>query len=354
MTGTDRTARLYAPTHSDSVAAWARRYLDALAVRQYASGTVAMVRQDLAHFNVWCIEREIASPREVTKPILERFQRYLFYYRKDNGQPLAIRRQSGCLVHLKGYFRWLVKGNHLPHNPASDLELPRAPAKQLRMPLSAEQLEDLMRQPDIDDALGLRDRAILEVLYSTGVRRAEVLALCLTDIDPRGGTVFVRQGKGKKDRVVPIGERALAWVDKYLIEVRPALVVDPHTAHVFLGREGAPLGREALTLRVRGYCRKAGILTGSCHLLRHTMATQMLDHGADIRFIQEILGHAKLDTTQGYTHVSIAKLKAVHAATHPGAKLARRTETSTPERDDSAPAPLSVASADAEDSAPRD
>ena len=100
-------------------------------------------------------------------------------------------------------------------------------------------------------------------------------------------------------------------------------VVDPHTAHVFLGREGAPLGREALTLRVRRYIREAGIATGSCHLLRHIAAPQMLDHGADIRFIPEILGHAKLYTTQGYMHVSIAKLKAVHAATHPGPKLER-------------------------------
>lgn len=322
----DRTALLYAATTPDSVAAWARRYLEWLVVHQYARGTVAMVRQDLAHFHAWCLERGIGSPREVTKPVLERFQRYLFFYRKESGEPLALRRQSVCLVHLKGFFRWLAKQNHIGSNPASDLDLPRLPPRPLKQPMTLEQVETLLALPNLADPLGLRDRVMLEVFYSTGIRRAELARLALYDVDAPGGSVFVRQGKGRKDRVVPIGERALAWLAKYQTQVRPQYVIDPNETALFLSADGHALSLDAITARMRPYFREAGVRGGTCHLLRHTMATQMLEHGADIRFIQEMLGHAKLDTTQQYTHVSIAKLKAVHAATHPGAKLERRGE----------------------------
>ena len=146
-------------------------------------------------------------------------------------------------------------------------------------------------------------------------------------LDSGRGTVFVRQGKGRKDRVVPIGERAIAWVRRYLDEVRPHLVIDPQQQSLFLNTYGGPLSLENLTYRVREYFRRAGIVkAGSCHLLRHTMATLMLENGADVRYIQEMLGHASLDTTDRYTHVSIAKLRQIHAATHPGARLARRAD----------------------------
>lgn len=144
------------------------------------------------------------------------------------------------------------------------------------------------------------------------------------DLDPQRGTVFVRLGKGKKDRIVPIGERAQAWVQKYLFEVRPQLVVEPDPGNLFLSRLGTAIALASLTDLVGGYVIQSGIgKPGACHLFRHTMATLMLEGGADIRFIQEMLGHASLATTQVYTRVAIHKLKAIHDATHPGAKLKR-------------------------------
>jgi integrase/recombinase XerD len=185
---------------------------------------------------------------------------------------------------------------------------------------------------DIEDTIGLRDRAILETFYSTGMRRMELANLAVYNLDMERGTLVVRKGKWRKDRVIPIGERALAWIEKYLAESRPRLVVEPDPGTVFLTGMGQPLTPNRLTQMVGDYVRKAGIpKKGSCHLFRHTMATLMLEGGADVRYIQEMLGHAKLDTTQTYTQVSIRRLKQVHSGTHPGAKLQRWTKTLPPD-----------------------
>ena len=188
-------------------------------------------------------------------------------------------------------------------------------------------LEAVLALPDLGDPIGLRDWAMMEVLYSTGIRRAELAALRLPDLDVERGTLTVRLGKGKKDRVVPIGERALMWVGRYLDEVRPSLVVPPDRAALFLDKRGASVGLARLTQLMRRYIGRAGLgKTGACHIFRHTMATLMLERGADVRLIQEILGHEELSTTEIYTRVSIGHLKAVHDRTHPGAKLERRPQ----------------------------
>jgi len=144
-------------------------------------------------------------------------------------------------------------------------------------------------------------------------------------VDFTRGVVQVRQGKGKKDRVVPIGERALAWVQRYLEDARPTLVMNPQEIALFVNRFGQRFTANGLSVIARMYLDRAGVTQrGACHLFRHTMATLMLENGADIRYIQEMLGHERLDTTQLYTHVSIGKLKEIHSATHPAAKLARK------------------------------
>jgi integrase/recombinase XerD len=168
--------------------------------------------------------------------------------------------------------------------------------------------------------MGVRDRAILETLYSTGIRRAELVALKVTDLDTERGTLRIEQGKGKKDRMVPIGDRAIAWIEKYLCEVRPELVamagVDDRT--LFLTRNGESLTGSTVSRMVKGYVDVAQIgKSGGCHLFRHTCATLMLENGADIRYIQQLLGHKELSTTEIYTRVSIKALKAIHTATHP-------------------------------------
>jgi integrase/recombinase XerD len=320
-----RRRRLEAPSGPDSLAAWMRRYLQTLEVEGYGKDLLNARRQALAVFLEWCGERELQRPGEITRPILERYQRHLFYLRKPDGQPLTPMRQWLLIDHVRLWFRWLVKRNHLPTNPASDLDMPRVPRSLLPDPLEAHEVEAVLAQPDVTEVHGLRDRALLELLYSTGLRRAEAMRLTVYDIEPLRGIVRVHLGKGGKDRVVPIGERALAWVQRYLDEARPQLVADPQERTLFLNRHGRAFQSSGLGDRVRAYIEAAGVTKrGACHLFRHAMATQMLEHGADIRYIQAMLGHASLDTTQIYTHVSIAKLQAVHAATHPGARLKRQ------------------------------
>ena len=188
--------------------------------------------------------------------------------------------------------------------------------------LNAAEAEHVLGLPALADPLGLRDRAILEVLYSTGMRRMELIGLKLHDLDAERGTDMIRQGKGKKDRMIPMGERAFAWVRRYVEEARPSLSLTPDDGTVFLTNQGTPFEPGRLTQLVRDYIDKAETgKRGACHLFRHTMATLMLENGADIRFIQQQLGHAELSTTQIYTQVSIRMLKEVHTRTHPAATL---------------------------------
>ena len=293
--------------------------------RHYAASTIEQTKNHLRWFSHWAAERGITAPGEVTLAVLERYQSHLYHHRKVNGQPLSIETQNARLNAVRSLFRWLVRQHHLPANPAADLVLAREP-KRLKDALTVAEAELVLSQPDVGDPLGLRDRAMLELMYSTGIRRSEVLHLKSGDVDFLHGTVFVRQGKGKKDRIVPAGERALLWLEKYLREARPKLVTGQDEGEVFLSEHGEAICPEHLTALGLRYVRAAGITkSGGCHLLRHTMATLMLEGGADIRYIQQMLGHESLQTTQLYTHVSIGKLKQIHTATHPGAKLEPRT-----------------------------
>ena len=280
-------------------------------------------REALSIFILWAAERGLNEPREITKPILERYQRHLFYWRKSDGAPLSFGTQAHRLVPVRMFFRWLARNNHILSNPASELDLPRAEKRLPSATLTAEEAEAVMAVPDVGEPLGLRDRAMLEVFYSTAIRRMELVRLQVWDVDWSRATLMIRQGKGNKDRVVPIGARAKAWLGAYNDQVRPGLVVGRDPESLFLSRDGKPLEAKRLSEKVRGYVERAGIpKAGSCHLMRHTAATLMLEGGADIRFIQALLGHESLETTQIYTRVSIDKLAEIHAATHPGARLA--------------------------------
>ena len=293
-------------------------YLEWLQVRQYSEETIKTRRNQLDFFLRWCADRVLESPHEITRPVLERYQRHLFHHRKRNGQPLSFRTQHGMLMPLRSWFKWMTRQNHILHNPASELELPRLGYHLPKHVLSVDEMEQVLRQPNISEAMGLRDRAILETLYSTGMRRGECIRLKLYDADLPGGTVFIRQGKGRKDRIVPIGQRAIRWIGKYLQEVRPQLVIEPDDMTAFLSHQGEAISPDHLSGMVHDYVEAANIgKSGGPHMLRHTMATLMLERGADIRFIQMILGHEKLTTTQIYAHVSIRQLKQVHEATHP-------------------------------------
>jgi integrase/recombinase XerD len=319
MTRNDSKARQTSTVDPQGMTPLLGRFLDWLAVKNYAERTVAIRRTCVGYFITWAEQRGVTRPSEVTRPVLERYQRYLFNHRKANGEPLSVRTQCSRLASVKSWFKWLAKHNHILYNPAGELEMPRLELRLPRAILSAREAEMILALPKVGEVLGLRDRAILETLYSTGMRRMELVNLKVYDIDRERGTVMIRQGKGRKDRLIPIGSRALAWVEKYLLEGRPRLEVGERSAEVlFLTNLGEAFHPVHMTKLVRDYVVAADLgKRGSCHLFRHTMATLMLEGGADIRFIQAMLGHAKLDTTQVYTQVSIRMLKEIHTATHP-------------------------------------
>jgi integrase/recombinase XerD len=313
------------PKHADPLAQTAlARYMEAhfewMLVTGYSEDTIRARRIALRRFIAWCAERGIDKPQDITKPVLERYQKHLFYYRKEDGAPLTLGTQFGCLAPLKTWFKWLARENHLLYNPASELQLPKIPKHLPRSILSVPEMEAILNQAEPTTAQGLRDRAMLEVLYSTGLRRMELPHLALYDVDLNRRLVFVREGKGRKDRVIPIGLRAVAWVEKYLREARPELMAG-ECESLFLSDYGETITPEFLAGKVKRYMEFAGVnKPGATHLFRHACATHMLEGGADIRYIQAMLGHASIETTEIYTHVAIDKLREIHDATHP-AKL---------------------------------
>ena len=297
------------------------RYLAYLTERNYSEHTVSHRDPSLRKFIEWAFERGLTKPSEIDRPILERYQRHLFYYRKSNGDPLSVRSQNLRLAPIRYWFQWMAKQGHLLYSPAADMELPRAERCLPKAILTAKEAEAVLAVPDVGNVLGLRDRAILETFYSTGMRRMELIGLTVYSIEPERGTVMIRQGKGKKDRLIPIGERAMLWIQTYLDRARPELVTGKDDGTLFLNSFGEPFLPVPMTNLMRSYVERSGVnKPGSCHLWRHSMATLMLENGADIRYIQAMLGHAAISTTQIYTQVSIRHLKDIHTATHP-AKL---------------------------------
>lgn len=288
----------------------------------FSPRTVEERGRQLSKFIRWCNQRGILRPQEVNRKILEHYREQLSRFKKKNGETIGVAYQSAIISGLRGFFKWLARNNHILYNPASELELPRYVKHIPYNVLSAAEVEAIMMQVDLAWWLGLRDRAILEVLYSTGMRRFELCQLQCRDIFIDTGVVLIREGKGRKDRMIPIGERALAWVEKYKSDLRPDLVEKEDEGTLFLNYQGRPLANASLNRMVNNYVKASGIdKEGSCHMFRHSMATLMLENGADIRYIQQILGHSSLDTTRIYTHVSIKKLKEIHSTTHPGARL---------------------------------
>lgn len=294
-----------------------QHYMESMKIKGYAEMTLHRRDSCLRAFIAWCDDRSLEHPNQITKPILESYQRHLFYLRSDNGRSLSPSTQNNYLTGIKQFFKWLTRQNHLLYNPASEMEIIKS-RPSLPAVLSVEEVERLLAIPETDTPDGLRDRAILELFYSTGLRRGELCQLQVSDLSLERKTLYVQKGKGSKDRVVPVGERALHWLARYLDEVRELLLASMIESALFIDNYGSAFRDGALGDRVKRLMKQAGLeVTGSCHLLRHAMATHMLENGADIRIIQAILGHADLNTTQLYTHVSIRQLQAVHAETHP-------------------------------------
>jgi integrase/recombinase XerD len=325
-----------------SLGAHVRSYLEHMGVLGQTEDSLRSAAADLRVFLTWAEGRGLRRLDEVTVSVLERYQRHLYHYRMRGGRPLSFRTQRVRLLTLKRFYRYLVRQRVLEMSPAELLELPRAEKRLPRTVLTVEQVEAVLAEPDPRTMTGLRDRAILETLYSTGIRRQEAVDLDLYDVDAENGTLRIREGKGKKDRLIPLGERAALWITKYLDEARPYLVSEPDDGALFLTTKRARFAPETLSRLVRKAFDAAGVAgEGACHVFRHTMATLMLEGGADLRFIQAMLGHAEITSTQVYTHVALRKLKEVYERTHPGARLARREPATGDAGDEEEPTPAS-------------
>lgn len=294
-------------------------YCDWQLVRAYSIGTIRNTRSFVGSFIHWCKQDGVRNCGDVGKSTLDRYQLVLYMHRKRDGKPLSLASQHNRMVIIAGFFRWLTRQSLLASNPASCIELPRLGRRLPKAILTAQETEQILCLAECNSPKGLRDRTILEVLYCTGIRRTELVNLKRFDINLCRQTLLVREGKRRKDRLLPLSSRTAGWIDRYLSEGRPMLLGDKKDyGDLFLRYDGLPLSSSALGNLVHKYIHKSGIRkSGSCHLFRHTVATLMLENGADIRHVQLLLGHERLQTTEIYTHVNIRGLMDVHRKTHP-------------------------------------
>ncbi len=284
-------------------------FLDAVWLQAgLSANTIRSYRADLLHFCRFLAERNL-TVEEVTR---ENLRDYLDRRARQGSRRTAAR----SLSTLRRFYGHLVAESLCSTSPAAEMASPRL-GKSLPKTLSEKQVEELLAAPDTTTDLGLRDRAMLETLYATGLRVSELVNLerGLTDID--AGVCRVT-GKGSKERLVPLGASACDWIRDYLVDARPVLLGGRSSEALFVTRRGAAMSRQAFWQLIRRYALQAGISTPlSPHVLRHAFATHLLNHGADLRSVQLLLGHSSLSTTQIYTHVAKARLHALHASHHP-------------------------------------
>jgi len=226
------------------------------------------------------------------------------------------RSTARLLSSLRRFYQWLARQGRIAADPSARIDAPKL-GRALPKSLTEAEVEALLEAPAPDDALGLRDRAMLEMLYACGLRVSELVALSLRQVNLRQEVVRLT-GKGGKERLVPFGQEALNWLQRYLHEARPVLARRPVDDSVFITRHGAAMTRQAFWYRIKHYAARSGIHKPlSPHTLRHAFATHLLNHGADLRVVQMLLGHSDLSTTQIYTHVARERLKELHAKNHP-------------------------------------
>lgn len=296
----------------------AERYQEHLTILNYAPGTITGHLFSLKRFFAYLQEMGITEISAVTKDVIRDYQTHLYEEINQKGEPNSVSTQNNHLKVVKSFFRFLCEHDYLVGDPARDISYAKTPKRLPRSILTQAEMKKLLHAPDTKTILGYRDRTILELLYSAGIRRGEVTTLMLQDVDYHDGLVRVNSGKGKRDRVVPIGRIACRYLENYIKAVRPSLIRDPYDNHLFLSLRGKRLSKNMLWEIVKRYAKKARIKkTISPHTFRHTCATLMLKNKANIRHIQEMLGHASLDSTQVYASVSIADLKEVHQRCHP-------------------------------------
>ncbi|HEX9628353.1 MAG TPA: site-specific tyrosine recombinase XerD [Acidiferrobacterales bacterium] len=286
------------------------RFLDALwSESGLSANTLSAYRGDLSAFALWLDRRGAGLTRATRDDLIA----YLDHCQRAGARA---RTSARLLSSLRRFYRYLLREGESGEDPTALVDSPKL-GRGLPKSLTEEQVEQLLDAPDAGTPLGLRDRAMIETLYATGLRVSELVGLKLTQVDSGGGVVRV-MGKGSKERLVPLGEEALSWLQRYLREARGALLRGRDSEALFPTARGAGMTRQAFWHNIKRYARLAGIHQPlSPHTLRHAFATHLLNHGADLRVVQMLLGHADLSTTQIYTQVARERLKSLHARHHP-------------------------------------
>ncbi len=299
-----------ATPHAAANRALAEGYLDELrGVRRLAANTLESYARDLATLLRFAAGQK-ARVDSLSRDDLDAAVHDLM---AAGLAPRSVARFVAC---VRGFYRFLVRDGHLHVNPADDLHAPRAwPA--LPKFLSVEEVDRLIEQPDATTPAGLRDRALIELLYATGMRVSELLSVRLDDLNLRGGYLTCL-GKGSKERLVPMGGPAVTWIRQYMSGARPTLLAGRPSPWLFVNARGNRLGRVGFWKILKSHGRQAGLPRDlSPHVIRHSFATHLLERGADLRSIQSLLGHSDISTTQIYTHVLEVRLKAMYDAFHP-------------------------------------
>jgi integrase/recombinase XerD len=294
------------------------KYLDLLKAQRSSERTVTGYAFEIRSFLRFLEERGVTDLRSVARKDVDDYQTFLYYYRKENGKPYTTDTQITKLTVLRSFFKTLVRVGLLLFNPAQNIEYPRRGEKLPHEILPRKDVRKILSAPDTGTVYGYRDRTMLEVLYSTGIRPMEMAALTVDDVDLDEGFLRITEGKGLKDRTLPLGEIAGKFLAEYIAHVRSHLEKNGSRTILFLTRSGRAFDRSAIHKKLRTYARRCGIEANvSARAFRSTMATDMLRGRADIRRIQEMLGHKSLDTTQIYARVMRDDLKKVHRKSHP-------------------------------------
>lgn len=286
------------------------RFLDALWMeRGLSENTLTAYRNDLNGIAAWLA----GSQRRLLTAQREDLLDYLSVRVGEGARP---RTTARLLSSLRRFYRYQIREGRLDEDPSARIDAPRI-GRPLPDSLSEEEVEALLAAPEITDTLGLRDRAMLELLYACGLRVSELVGVHADQVNLVQGVVKL-MGKGSKERLVPLGDEAADWLQRYLDDSRPAMAGDSASPALFITRRGKAMTRQAFWYRIRHYAVRAGIQKKlSPHTLRHAFATHLLNHGADLRVVQMLLGHSDLSTTQIYTHVARERLKDLHARHHP-------------------------------------
>jgi integrase/recombinase XerD len=301
------------------------KYLQEMKLLNRSPVTIKVTRYNLLIFARFLESEKVSTIEQLTSDTMEEYQQELAFRLTGKGKLLAIRSQEKHLNNAKCFTKFLYEKDYLVVDPGARIKLPKQPRRLPRIILDNGEIKKLFKASDMQSNQGIRDRITLELLYDTGVRCAEVANIKTHDLDTQNGYLHVREGKGLKDRVVPISSRVCGLIRDYLLVVRPTFIQGKDEGFFILNRWGDKMSNHGIYFTVKRCVKEAGIKKNvTTHTFRHTCATHMLRNGAPIRHIQELLGHESLESTQIYTKVTINDLKAVHAKYHPGESMSVR------------------------------